>query len=156
MAYYLKKRGVKIKTLDIDKHLNQDIVGSVLSIPLLNKTFEVVACFEVLEHLPFENFPQALAEIHRVASKYVVLSLPDVTRAYRIYIELPKLGKIKKLITVMPAWKPAKHEFDGQHFWEIGTEGYPLEDIIREIQALDLISGRLTEFSRSLIFDSFC
>jgi ubiquinone/menaquinone biosynthesis C-methylase UbiE len=133
VANYLKNRGLKVTTLDIDKRLKPDTVGSVLSIPFQEQTFEVVACFEVLEHLFYENFPQALIEIHRVARKYVVLSLPDVTRAYRINIQLPKFGEFKRLIS-LPRWKPPKHAFDGEHYWEIGKEGYPLEKVMGEMR----------------------
>lgn len=130
---YLKARSFKIITLDIDKDLKPDTVGSVISLPFLDKTFEVVACFEVLEHLPYEYFLQALMEIHRVAEKHVVLSLPDVTRAYPIQITLPKLGQFRRLIS-LPCWKPVEHVFDGEHYWEIGKNKYLLREVTDEIR----------------------
>ena len=50
---YLKERRIKIKTLDVDKSLNPDVAGSVLKIPFADKSFDVVACYEVIEHLPY-------------------------------------------------------------------------------------------------------
>jgi len=132
VSNYLKIRGLKITTLDIDIRLNPDTVASVLSLPFLDNTFEVVACFEVLEHLPYDDFFPALHEIHRVSRKQVVLSLPDVTQTYRLHIQIPKLREIKKLLS----WrhrKPPRHEFIGEHYWEIGKEGYPLQKVIGEM-----------------------
>lgn len=50
-------------------------VGSVYEIPFENKSFELVTCTEVFEHLvdPYK----ALLEIERVSSKYVLLSVPN-------------------------------------------------------------------------------
>jgi len=133
VSKYLKERKVNVITLDIDKRLNPDVVGSVLNMPFSDKSFDVVACYEVLEHLPFKNFPKALSEIFRVSKYYAILSLPDASRVYRIYIHIPKIGIFKKLIP-LPKLKPSVHKFDGKHYWEIGKAGYPLSKIINEIQ----------------------
>ncbi len=133
VSNYLKKRGLKVTTMDIDERLNPDKVGSVLNIPFPDEYFEVVACFEVLEHLPYEDFSKALSEIYRVSNKYAVLSLPDCTKAYRVDIQIPKIGELKRLIP-LPRLKPPKHEFNGEHYWEIGKAGYLLQKVMGEIQ----------------------
>jgi predicted SAM-dependent methyltransferase len=91
-----------------------------------------VACYEVLEHLPFENFNKSLAEIFRVSKSYAILSLPDVNRVYRVYVHFPKVGVFKKLIP-LPRLKRSVHNFDGEHYWEIGKVGYPLSKITSDI-----------------------
>jgi len=133
VSKYLKERKVNILTLDIDKRLNPDVVGSVLNMPFSDELFDVVACYEVLEHLPFENFSKALSEIFRVSKSYAILSLPDASRVYCIYIHIPKIGIFKKLIP-LPKLKPSVHKFDGEHYWEIGKAEYPLSKIINEVQ----------------------
>lgn len=133
VANYLKRRNYNIKTMDIDERLNPDYVSSVLNIPFASDSFKVVTCFEVLEHLPYEDVSKAIKEVYRVASKYAILSLPDSTRAYWIYIQFPLIGKIKKLIS-LPQKNPSEHVFDGQHYWEIGKAGYPLRRILTEIK----------------------
>jgi len=133
VSEYLKKRGIRIVTLDIDKRLKPDIVGNVLNIPLSDESFDIVACYEVLEHLPFENFHRALAEIFRVSQCYAVLSLPDTTRVYRVLIQIPKMGTFKKLIP-LPRLKKLVHKLNGEHYWEIGKAGYSLNKIIKEIR----------------------
>jgi SAM-dependent methyltransferase len=133
VANYLKHRGFNVTTMDIDARLNPDRVGSVLSIPFPDKAFDVVACFEVLEHLLYEKFPKGLSEIYRVSEKYAVLSLPDSTRAYRLDIQVPKIGELKKLI-LLPRLKSPKHKFDGEHYWEVGKAGYPMRRIMEDIE----------------------
>jgi len=133
VSKYLKERKVNILTIDIDKRLNPDVVGSVLNMPFSEELFDIVACYEVLEHLPFENFSKALFEIFRVSKSYAILSLPDASRVYRVYLQIPKIGIFKRLIP-LPRLKNPTHKFDGEHYWEIGKAEYPLSKIINEIQ----------------------
>ncbi len=132
VSNYLKGRGLKVTTLDINDELNPNVVGNVLAVPFIDKSFNIVACYEVLEHLPYKNFSEALREIHRVSLKYVILSLPDVTTVYRFNIELPRIKPIKKLVP-HPFPRPASHGSDGCHYWEIGKAGCPLHKIKRDV-----------------------
>ena len=125
---YLRDKELNVTTLDIAHELRPDVAGAVLAIPFKNCSFDVVVCCEVLEHLPYSEFSKALKEIHRVSRKHVVLSLPDVTTVYRINIELPRIGPIKKLIS-HPFYRSTRHKFDGEHYWEIGKTGYSLKRI---------------------------
>jgi len=50
--------------------------GSVTELPYPDKSFDVVGCFEVLEHLPGDLPRMAIAEFARVARRGVVLSVP--------------------------------------------------------------------------------
>jgi ubiquinone/menaquinone biosynthesis C-methylase UbiE len=52
------------------------VAGSVVDLPFPERSFDVVGCFEVLEHLPGELPRHALSEIARVAGRAVVLSVP--------------------------------------------------------------------------------
>ncbi|MFQ6084101.1 MAG: class I SAM-dependent methyltransferase [Candidatus Aminicenantia bacterium] len=134
VSKYLKERGIRIITLDINKRLKPDVVGSVLEIPFANESFDVVASYELLEHLPYEDFQKALSEIYRVSNAYAILSLPDRTgKVYKFNVEIPKLWKIKRLIT-LPRLKALKHQFDGEHYWEIGKAGYSIKKIMSDIR----------------------
>ena len=137
LAQYLRARGLDVTTLDIDGRANPDYIGSVLKIPFTDKLFEVVACFEVLEHLPYECLEKALREMQRVSSAYLVLSLPDVGRAYRLNVQFPRLGEIKRLIT-LPRLKRALHVFKEGHYWEIEKYGYPLKRVLEDIRKTGL------------------
>lgn len=147
VSRYLRSRGLNITTMDIDQRLEPNKVGSVLNIPFHEKSFDVVACYEVLEHLPFEKFKEALKEIYRVTSKYAIVSLPDVTPVYRLIFYIPYIGLIQKLIPVhfMPK-RP--HVFDGQHYWEIGKKNFNyelIEDTIEDSKFHILKSFRLKD-----------
>jgi len=137
VSKYLKERGINIVTLDIDKRLKPNTAGSILNIPFQDKSFQVVACYELLEHLPYKYVAKALSEIARVSKQHVILSMPDVNRVYRIYIHIPKIGEIRKLVP-LPRIKKPTHKFDGEHYWEIGKAGYPLKRIIDDIQKTGL------------------
>jgi len=134
---YLKERNLNVITFDVEAGLSPDAVGSVLKLPFVSESFDVVVCCEVLEHLPYSEFSKALKEIHRVSRKHVVLSLPDVTTVYRINVELPRIRPIKKLIP-HPFHRPVQQAFDGEHYWEIGKTGYPLERIEFDIRQAGL------------------
>lgn len=133
VSQYLRNRKINILTLDVDERLKPDISGSILEIPFADGSFDTIASFEVLEHLPYEDAKKALTEIYRVSQKYAILSLPDCTSVYRFCISIPKIGLYNKLIP-LPRFKAPKHIFDGEHYWEIGKAGYSLDKIITDIQ----------------------
>ena len=59
--------------------------------------------------------------------------MPDISRVYRLNIQIPKIGEIKKLVPVGRR-KKIIHKFDGEHYWEIGKADYPLNKIIKDIE----------------------
>lgn len=54
----------------------QFLAASIFSLPFADDAFDVVGCFEVLEHLPGAGPEAALRELSRVAAAAVVLSVP--------------------------------------------------------------------------------
>jgi ubiquinone/menaquinone biosynthesis C-methylase UbiE len=131
VAEYLKKKNLIVTTLDFEPKLKPDVVSSVLSMPFPSNSFDVVSCCEVLEHLPYENFGEALSEIYRVCNKFVVLSLPDRSGVFCFYLQISKIIKKRKLITLPSLKKSSKFT---TNFWEIGAEGYPVKMIINDIK----------------------
>lgn len=128
---YLKKCGPEIKTLDIDPALLPDYLGSADAMPIQESAFDCVLAAEILEHLPFEKFPVCLKEIFRVSKKYAVISLPDARRTLLdLRLKLPFAPAVNIFLKIS-SFK--KHEFDGQHYWELGKTGYSPEIIGRLI-----------------------
>lgn len=128
---YLKNRGIKVQTIDIDPELKPDFVSDVRNLSFKENAFDVVLCAEVLEHLPYEDFSKAISELGRVSKKYVILSLPD-KRSTLLSFKL-KIPFLKKIGIFWKAPNFRKHSFDDQHYWEVGKRGFGLGKIKREI-----------------------
>ena len=141
VSYMLKKRTIEITTLDVDKMLEPDVVASATAIPFRDESFDVIACFEALEHIPFENSLIALKEIRRTTRRYAIISLPDCRHCLRLY--LPKIGK-RFFLLEHPFFRPPKHKFGGEHFWEINKKGYPLAKIMN---AIELVQKKMKNIS---------
>lgn len=133
---YLKLDGIKIITLDINKHLKPDVVASVLTMPLGDNTFDTVLCAQVLEHLPYGEFEKSLREIRRVTKRCAIISLPHFGPVIKFYLKIPLLPPLK-FIVKLPY--PRKHVFKGEHCWEIGKRGYPMRKIKKDIVNSGLI-----------------
>jgi ubiquinone/menaquinone biosynthesis C-methylase UbiE len=113
----LEKQNRSVLDLDIDFLTKPDIIGALPFLPFPDKSLDVVMCFQMLEHLPFNNLGSCIKEIKRIAKEYILLSLPDRTRSksqiamYFIYriLKHPLYWRKYQLI---PIFK--------EHFWEIG------------------------------------
>jgi SAM-dependent methyltransferase len=134
VAHYLQKQGIRADTLDINVDLRPTIVGSVTAIPCPDAFYDVIACCQVLEHLPYEEFEPALRELRRVSRGKMVLSLPDLERRYPFMVSLPKLGQ-RQFLLEMPRFRRMPWTFNGEHYWNIGTGEHPLPRIEASIQA---------------------
>ncbi|TAL20627.1 class I SAM-dependent methyltransferase [Patescibacteria group bacterium] len=133
---YLRERGIKVITADIDPALKPDLVASVVALPLADEAVDTAVAFEVLEHLPFADFPRALSELRRVSRREVIVSIPDSRRTlFFASVHLPGIGR-KEIFIKIPSRR--RHKFDGQHHWEMGKRGYPVKKILNTIAAAGL------------------
>jgi len=121
--------GFNVETLDLDPELNPDYVGSATDLPFESASYDVVCAFQMLEHLPFDLAMQSFREMIRVASKFVIVSLPNAMPARLISFHIPKIGRVNYLIS-KPFFEPKEHFFDGEHYWEINKKGYELNKLI--------------------------
>jgi ubiquinone/menaquinone biosynthesis C-methylase UbiE len=135
--YMLRQAGLDVTTLDFDPSLEPDVVGSVTDIPFEDNSFETVSCFEVLEHIPWERVPAALSELARVSSRNVLLSLPDRDWVIKAEITLPRIGRRNVSLSLKRRTK-RQHQFDGEHYWEIGLEHVTLDLVVKEFETAGL------------------
>ena len=123
----LKSNGIDVCSIDIDKKLCPDVCCDITSLPINDDTFEVSICCQVLEHIPFDLVGKALAELKRITSGPVILSLPDIRRFASLRIQLPILKKIELQCSlprlVKPDFDPTRTKTMGHH-WEIGFKRY--------------------------------
>ena len=125
--------GIDVKTTDIDQELKPDYVASVLNLPFDDDSFDLISCFQVLEHIRYEDFIKALMELYRVARRFVIISLPDAQELWPYQLYIQKVGPLRFYIP-RPRIREREHKFDGEHYWEINKKGYPLNRIIFDIK----------------------
>lgn len=73
--------GLSIVGLDISEtalsYVRKPVVlGSMLKLPFGNKAFDLVMANDVIEHLPISLRQEALGELERTASKYIIVTVP--------------------------------------------------------------------------------
>lgn len=125
----VRRSGVKVVTCDIAEDLHPDVVGSVTSLPFKDQEFELALAAEILEHIRFEDVPQALRELARVVSRYVVISLPHPGWVFSFAFKIPLLPRVELWFQVPFFWQT--HIFNGEHYWELGKKGYPVSRFVR-------------------------
>lgn len=128
---------ISVETLDIDPDLNPDHVASAQRLPFDDNSYDCVCAFQLLEHLPYEHSLKAFSEMIRVAKRHVVISLPDAKAMWTYTIHIPKIGP-KTFHIPKPGFRPILHKFNGEHYWEINTQGYPLKKIIADFTKLNI------------------
>jgi len=70
-----------VTALDIRPHLGRApavrfVAGDACALSFPDRTFDLVLCTELLEHLPARSLPVACAEIVRVAKRFVIIGVP--------------------------------------------------------------------------------
>lgn len=120
-SYIKQNTDIKYTSLDYDQSVKPDVVADVLALPFKNNEFDLICIFEVLEHIQYNQFENALKELSRVSKKDVIISLPHFGPPIKFSFKIPFLPEIK-LSYKIPFFK--KHIFNGQHYWEIGKKGY--------------------------------
>lgn len=141
----LQTEGIEYFTVDPDEELNPDYIATATSIPIADNSFDVVCAFQMLEHLPYQESLIALREMARIASKYILISLPDARPCWTYTIYIPFVG-LKKFLINRPFHKEKSHEFDGEHYWEICKDKYPLDRITGDIENVGTLMNTFRVF----------
>jgi len=98
---YMKTYRPELKLLAVDRSKTalkfvktEKIEGDIISIPLSDHSYDCVSCLEVIEHLPVNVFKEALAELSRVANKYVLISVPYAEELEDNHTQCPQCKSI--------------------------------------------------------------
>ena len=122
---------LRVVSMDINAKLRPDVVGDIRSIPLEAKSFDTVCAFEVLEHIPFEDFEETLVELKRMARNYVIISIPIVRIGVDFYFKIPKHNPFYYYINIPIKLKQKPVEDDKQaHYWEVDKKGFEKKKIL--------------------------
>lgn len=123
----LKNYGLTAYSADLDVSLKPTVSASILDLPIKDSSIDVVAAFQILEHLPFDSFSRCLSELYRVSKIGAVISLPDFGN-FGLVLSVPYVRRLAFSFHLLP-FLPG-HKFDGEHYWEINKRNYPLKKII--------------------------
>lgn len=69
--------GVDVSAEGLSKVTGPSLQCSVAELPFEDGRYKLVIASELLEHLPDENYRQALSEIARVAGRFILVSVPN-------------------------------------------------------------------------------
>jgi hypothetical protein len=122
VADFLRKAGLNVTTFDINPNLSPDVVGSVTDLIDIfqHKKFDLILCAEVLEHMPFEHFEEAIDNIAGTTNEYAILTLPRCQKVIfdiQFNIKVPKLPYIEKgLFLSIP-----NSNIPPEHHWELDS-----------------------------------
>ncbi|MBX4192188.1 class I SAM-dependent methyltransferase [Candidatus Parcubacteria bacterium] len=141
----LRSRGFQVTTLDIAEDLKPNIVGSVTSMPVGDKQFDLTLAAEILEHIKFEDVPTALKEIVRVSKSHAVISIPHPGYVFSQVIKLPLLPRIEIFFQVPFFWQT--HVFNGEHYWELGKKGFEVSKFLTLTREAGLELVKMQKFA---------
>lgn len=84
IAPYLKRpiTGVDVNFSPPFSHFLKRVKGSALNLPFADRSFEIVVCVDMLEHLTKEERKKAIEEMLRVAQKNIMIAVPCGKKAY--------------------------------------------------------------------------
>jgi len=141
-SWALQQIGFEVVTFDNVTGVNVDIVGDIRELDhhLSPNSFDLVCCFEVLEHVPFVEVPDVLSQISSVTSANALISVPYAGYTVGAALWIARYGhrQLNVGYRIPMFWK--KHEFDGEHYWELGKRGHGLSKMSnllrREFQIL--------------------
>lgn len=129
---------VRYQSIDIAEDLAPDFVGSITDLPVPDDAADTVCAFEVLEHLPLADRGRAIAELARVAKKYVIISVPHFGPMLAFSLKIPLVPLIRFAIKIP---FPKTHVFNGQHHWELGTRGHSVAALRKQLA----VHGRIVD-----------
>ncbi len=131
--------GYDVKTVDVNESLQPEIVDDIVNPQKLKpKSCDVVLCYEVLEHMPFEQSVKAVRNMADIARRYVIISLPDMRYFFSLRAVLFGTLPVSfaRLLSTRRFRKRSK-KFGDDHHWEIGIEWggteYSEEYVCREL-----------------------
>lgn len=141
-----------IKTADINSYSDPDYLGDFREISI-TKRFDLVAAFEMLQHIPYAEFRTTLRKLAALSNKYLLISVPSRIHSFGFSINIPRLlsprtlglGWLRGTHNLSISWEwPRTRDFDESqwsdrqdywnvHYWEVGRSSYPRSRVLDNI-----------------------
>lgn len=116
---YLRSKGYRVSTLDIDDKKSPDIVANLIEYPFPD-TYDHILAFEVFEHIPFDKFSAILPLLKKAVKKNLFFSVPANYRIwFRVELIIPYFKEVSFCIKTKRRKIIAEH-----HFWELDYKQY--------------------------------
>lgn len=152
-ASIVKSLGYKIKTADIKSQFNPDYLGDFRKVDIPER-FDLVAAFEMLQHLPFPELSSTLKKLARMSNRYVLISVPARVHRFELTLQVPTLvsprrlglGWLRGRHSASLTWEwprgkdPSEESWKGRndywnpHYWEVGRKSYPRSRLLSQIE----------------------
>ena len=126
---YLRRAGLDVETFDLDTHRGSDHVGDVRELDTVlppGRSYDTICAFQILEHIPYEDFEPCLAKIAARTRRHAVISLPH--NGFQVRWNFAIGGMRINVGRSVPYPWPGWH--NRQHHWELGT-GHPIWHVNR-------------------------
>jgi len=146
----LRNFGFKLDTLDLTYNSKPTLVGDVRNIPAKDNSYDLVCAFEVLEHLPFDQFKKAISEMARCSKNFVFISLPFANSSVTLQVRLRLHPNIvnrfsfNKIFSWILPLKPkdidqdqlvGRSDLHNPHYWEVNRKSFPKERILSDLHS---------------------
>ena len=123
-ANYCRSKGAKVTTLDIDQEKKPDIVANAVYYDFKQK-YDYLMAYEVLEHIPYNEFEIIVKKFRTFIKKYVFISLPRNERPiFSLNLKLPKIKPVGL------EWKILNRKITtAAHHWELDYNGFSIKRV---------------------------
>lgn len=134
VSSFMKRSGKQLVTIDVNPDLNPDYLGSIVDEPyhFQPKEFDTVLCFEVLEHLPWDLFRDAIQSIAILSKGALILSLPRAKQTGLNISGTVKFFKFQEKSFDFTIEKKRKDIYSGHH-WELEWKSFCSVKAVTEI-----------------------
>lgn len=85
--------------------------GEITCLPYENGQFDVVTCFDVMEHIPIDDTEISISELCRVANKAIIVSISNVRDSFGGGTLHINLRDYKEWEAILKKWWPGKVEW---------------------------------------------
>lgn len=127
---YLRAKGAKVTTLDIDKDKNPNIHANIVTFTP-EQHYDHILGFEVFEHIPYDKCIEVLKRLKGFC-KNIVISIPfNEVRLIKAKFSLPILKNVSFSIFL-----PKFRITEANHFWEVNHGIHKEKRIIADFNSL--------------------